>query len=82
MTDPTCYEIRVRGHLPDLWTNWFENLTIENRPDGEAVLFGPISDQAALHGILNRVRDLGLVLVSVRQLGAVPRGSGQPRAHF
>jgi hypothetical protein len=71
MTNSTCYEIRVRGHLSDLWTDWFENLTIENQPDGEAVLSGPIPDQAALHGVLNRVRDLGLVLVSVRQLGTV-----------
>jgi hypothetical protein len=71
MTNSTCYEIRVRGHLSDLWKDWFENLTIENQPDGEAVLSGPIPDQAALHGVLNRVRDLGLVLVSVRQLGTV-----------
>jgi hypothetical protein len=82
MTNPTCYEIRVQGHLPELWTDWFENLTIENQPDGEAVLSGPVPDQAALHGVLNRVRDLGLVLVSVRQLGAVSRVSGQPWAHF
>jgi hypothetical protein len=71
MTNPTCYEIRVRGHLSDQWTDWFDNLTIENQPDGEAVLSGLIPDQAALHGVLNRVRDLGLVLVSVHQLGTV-----------
>ena len=47
----------MQGHLPDLWRDWFENLTIENRPDGEAVLSGPVPDQAALHGILRAWAD-------------------------
>ena len=58
-------EIRVKGHLSGQWADWFGGLEIENQPNGEAVLSGPLPDQSALYGILNRIRDLGLTLVAV-----------------
>ncbi len=59
------YEIRVQGHLPKEWEDWFNGLAIENQPNGEALISGPIADEAALHGLLIRIRDLGLPLLSV-----------------
>ncbi len=63
------YEIRVKGHLDGRWSEWFDGLQITNLENGEAMLSGDIVDQAALHGMLNRVRDLGLPLVAVRSSG-------------
>ena len=65
MDKPNCYEIRIRGHLDTRWTDWFEGLTISPEDNGETLLTGPVADQAALHGLLRKVRDLGLVLVAV-----------------
>ena len=62
------YQIRVRGHLASRWTKWFDGLTIENQPNGEALISGPVADQAALHGLLAKVRDLNLPLVSVNRI--------------
>jgi hypothetical protein len=59
------YEIRVKGHLDPCWSEWFDGLQITNESNGEALLSGYIPDQAALHGILARVRDLNLLLISV-----------------
>jgi hypothetical protein len=59
------YEIRVRGHLPETWAEWFDGLTIENLPNGESFLSGPVADKAALHGLLTKVRDLNLTLLAV-----------------
>jgi hypothetical protein len=59
------YHIRVKGHLDDHWSDWFGGLTITNQANGEAVLAGPLTDQAALHGVLIRIRDLGLPLLAV-----------------
>jgi hypothetical protein len=59
------YQIRVRGHLACEWTDWFEGLTISLEENGDTLLTGPVADQAALHGLLKKVRDLGLPLVSV-----------------
>ena len=59
------YEIRIHGRLDARWTARFDGLSIHHEPDGTTVLSGPVSDQAALHGLLTRVRDLGLPLVSV-----------------
>lgn len=58
------YEIRIEGHLGDSWSDWFEELTIYRHKNGETVLYGPM-DQAALHGVLMKIRDLGLPLVAV-----------------
>lgn len=62
------YRIRVQGHLGPGWSAWFDGLSIERQPDGGTALTGTVSDQAALHGLLARVRDVGLVLVSVERL--------------
>jgi hypothetical protein len=72
---PTVYEIRIKGHLDSQWTDWFEGLAITLEEDGDTLLTGPVIDQAALHGLLKKVRDLGMPLVSVR-----PVGNGQADA--
>ena len=59
------YLITVKGHLDDHWSAWFEGLTITNGANGEAMLAGPVMDQAALHGLLVKIRDLGMPLVAV-----------------
>ena len=64
MENPT-YEIRIEGHLGSSWSAWFEGLEISRTPEGATVLSGPLPDQAALHGVLMKIRDLGLTLVSV-----------------
>ena len=68
MDEPACYRIRVKGHLSEQWANWFNGLRLENLPDGHAELSGRLPDQPALYGVLNRIRDIGLVLVSVNRV--------------
>jgi hypothetical protein len=67
-----CYEIRLTGHLDARWAAWFDGLTVRHEGDGTTVISGQIADQAALHGLLQRVRDLGLPLVSVQQVEVEP----------
>jgi hypothetical protein len=62
---PTYYQITIRGHLGTHWSAWFDNMAISNEANGEAVLHGPLADQAALHGVLIKIRDLGLPLLAV-----------------
>jgi hypothetical protein len=62
------YEIRLEGHLDDRWAAWFDGLSLRHESDGTTVLHGAVVDQAALYGLLQKVRDLGLPLVSVRHL--------------
>jgi hypothetical protein len=59
------YEIEIEGHLDDRWQAWFEEFTISRTADGRTVLIGPIRDQAALHGVLKKINNLGLTLISV-----------------
>ena len=62
------YQIRIKGHLGDRWTDWFEGVTIALQENGDTLLTGPVADQAALHGLLKKVRDLGMPLISVNNL--------------
>jgi hypothetical protein len=64
---PLVYQIRIKGHLGTQWTDWFEGLTITLEDNGDTLLTGPVVDQAALHGLLKKVRDLGMPLVSVNR---------------
>jgi hypothetical protein len=70
------YQIRIRGHLDRNWSEWFEGLSVTHEEDGTTVLTGPVADQPALHGLLLKIRDLGLPLVSVNSVvpdeGAAP----------
>jgi hypothetical protein len=62
------YEIRVKGHLGPHWAAWLDGLTVVNDDDGTTVIHGPVVDQAALHGVIQKLRDVGIPLVSLTQL--------------
>ena len=70
-----AYQIRIRGHLDPAWSCWFDGLTVVHQADGDTLRAGPVVDQAALHGILIRVRDLGLTLLAVN---VQPPGAAHP----
>ena len=79
-SQPPVYEIRIKGHLGSQWRDWFEGLTIMLEEDGDTLLTGPVIDQAALYGLLKKVRDLGMPLVSVSPVEPGPSttlGTGQ-----
>jgi hypothetical protein len=67
-SQPVVYQIRLRGHLGPQWTGWFGGLTITLEDNGDTLLSGPVVDQAALHGLLRKVRDLGMPLLSVSRV--------------
>lgn len=67
-TDAGVYEIRIKGHLGDQWVDWFEGMTITLQNDGETLLTGHVIDQSALHGLLKKIRDLGMPLLSVNRI--------------
>ena len=67
-SQPMVYQIRIKGHLGSQWTEWFEGLTITLEENGDTLLTGPVIDQAALHGWLKKVRDLGMPLLSVNSV--------------
>ena len=70
-----AYELRVQGHLDDRWSDWLGGLVVRRQADGTTVLAGSIVDQAGLHGVITRIRDLGLPLLAVQRIGS---GSEQP----
>lgn len=74
----SVYQIRVKGHLDSDWTDWFEGLSVIQEGNGETLISGPVVDQAALHGLLKKIRDLGMLLISVNCLEPTTaiRGSG------
>jgi len=65
---PIVYQLRIEGHLGPLWSEWFGGMTITPEDDGVTLLTGPVADQAALHGLLKKVRDLGMPLISAVRL--------------
>lgn len=68
LTQPMIYQIRIKGHLGSQWTDWFDGVIITLEDNGNTLLIGPALDQAALHGLLRKVRDLGMPLLSVVSL--------------
>jgi hypothetical protein len=74
---PTCYCIRIEGHLAADWSDWFEGMAIRCQADGTTTLEGPVRDQAALQGLLIKVRDLGLSLISVNPSESGRRGDDE-----
>ena len=69
------YRIRVSGHLADRWSDWFGGMAVQRQDDGTTVLVGPVVDQAALHGLIARIRDLGLPLLAVECQADSPGGT-------
>jgi hypothetical protein len=68
-SQPMVYQIRIKGHLGPEWTDWFGGLSITVEESGDTLLIGPVVDQSALHGLLKKVRDLGMPLVSISPVG-------------
>ena len=82
-SQPMVYQIRIKGHLGRQWTDWFGGLTITLEDNGDTLVTGPVIDQAALHGLLRKVRDLGMPLLSVNRVEPGPSttlGTGQADA--
>ena len=75
---PACYELRVEGHLDEHWSTWFDGLTLIRGDDGTTTLSGVVADQAELHGVLAKVRDIGATLISVRTIDASDQVGGMP----
>jgi hypothetical protein len=71
MDTPRVYQIRVEGHLADRWSDWFDGLAIRNEPNGETTLIGLVTDQAALYGVLTKIHNLNLILVSVHRSASI-----------
>ena len=65
-----CYEIRLQCCLDEHWSSWFGNMTLTTNPSGETILFGRLPDQSALQGVLRKIQELGLTLISVQRCGA------------
>jgi hypothetical protein len=74
---PLEYEIRLEGHLAPRWAAWFDGMSLRAESDGTTALRGPVADQAALHGLLQRLRDTGLPLLSVTQIDPHPAAPGR-----
>lgn len=76
--EPGDYELRVGQHLADHWAEWFGGLALTREPDGTTTLRGRVADQSALHGILIKIRDLGIILLSVRAIDALGADAAAP----
>jgi hypothetical protein len=74
MDIPYVYEIQIEGHLSDRWSDWFGGMSVENASGDKTVLRGPLTDQSALFGVLTKIHNLNLVLVSILRLPADPAG--------
>lgn len=74
-----CYEIRVKGHLDPAWSDWFDGLKITHNDGGESLIMGQLVDQAALRGLLNRISDLGISLISVNPVENEPENNQEDR---
>ena len=74
------FEIRLKGHLDTDWASWFEGMTITLTEDGDTILIGPVADQPALHGLLKKVRDLGIPLLSVYPISSEHADDSQDKA--
>lgn len=72
---PLVYHIRIKGHLNRQWSDWFDGLSIMPEDSGDTLLIGPVVDQAALYGILKKVRDLGLALISINPIYPAEKGA-------
>ena len=72
---PTAYRLRVEGHLDQRWSAWFQDLTLHRENDGTTSLSGAVTDQAELHGLLTKVRDLGITLISVEVIDPPDKGT-------
>lgn len=68
LDQPSVFQVRIKGHLSPQWTNWFDGMAINLEDDGDTLLTGLVADQAALHGLLKKIRDLGMTLVSVNSV--------------
>jgi len=79
--EPRRYEIHVQGHLADHWSTWFDGMALTREADGTTVLHGPVADQSALHGLLRKVNDLGLPLVSVTPTPAAQTSTAADPTH-
>lgn len=77
--EPMVYQIKLKGRLGSQWTNWFGGLVIKQDNDGDTLLTGPVADQAALHGLLRKVRDLGMPLISVIHIEPDPLNGSQSK---
>ena len=77
---PACYRLRIGGHLDHHWSAWFDDLTLTHESDGTTSLSGRVSDQAQLHGLLMRVRDLGVTLISVAVIDPSDNAGDEPPA--
>ena len=75
---PCGYQVRVEGHLDQHWLSWFNALTLSQEDDGTTCLTGAVTDQAELHGLLTKIRDLGLTLISVEGVDVTPTDRGAP----
>jgi hypothetical protein len=79
--EPDGYEVRLQGHLDARWAAWFDGLSLKRENDGTTVIRGPIADQAALHGLLRKVNDLGLPLISVTRIQPPTEGNSSSETY-